>query len=100
MIKELRDVFDGMGEVGGYRFVLEDRDGYAYVYRVELIVDPSCYHYEVFERRVNDVYGCVKYPRSKAFGDWAFCYRRGERDLAFIKFRELSNRVRDRLALR
>lgn len=101
MPKELRKEFMGIGEVSGYRFTCLRKDGYAYLYEACLL-DDDCVnvlerHYEVFERRVNGTYDCVKYPRSKAFGDWAFSYRANDYDLALTKFDELRARVKARL---
>ena len=67
-IKELRDEFEGIGEVRGFRFKKLLSNGYAYVYEVRGGSRP---YYEVFERRINDRYLVVSYPRMKAFGVWA-----------------------------
>lgn len=97
MFKELREEFMGVGEVKNHRFCLDHRNDHAYIYVVELmspdLIEVLSRHYEVFERRVNSLYGCVRYPRSKAFGVWAFTYRECERDLALKKFYELTDRV-------
>lgn len=95
-VKELSKEIRGIGEVSGYRFIRVKEDEYVYLYRVEMIDDSSVYHWEVFERRVNPVYLCEKYPRSKVFGEWAFTYRRDEYDLAIDKFNELSARCFNR----
>lgn len=104
MHKELKREFTGIGEVSGYRFACLRSDGYAYLYEVSLVSEDGLSilerHYEVFERRVNELYDCEKYPRSKAFGDWAFTYRSSEYDLAMSKFDELSARVKCRIESR
>lgn len=97
-IKLLREEFTGIGEVSGYRFTRYAYNDHAYVYRVEVDgIDSGYHHWEVFERRVNDVYGCEKYPKSKAFGEWAFTYRSFELDLAMSKFDELTRRCLSRI---
>ena len=68
-IKELRDEYTGIGEVRGFRFRKLLSNGYAYVY--EVIGGSSRVYYEVFERRVNNKFCVVSYPRGKAFGIWA-----------------------------
>lgn len=91
-MKELRESFDGEGEVRGYHFECLFRDGYAYMYEVSM--GDYISHYEVFERRENRSYDCVSYPRSRSFGSWAFTYR--SYDEAYARFLELSSRVRSR----
>lgn len=68
-IKELRDEFDGIGEVRGFKFRKLLSNGYAYIYLVSG-GSGRCY-YEVFERRVNDRFNVVSYPKGNAFGKWA-----------------------------
>lgn len=68
-IKELRDEFEGIGEVRGFRFKKLLSNGYAYLYEVR--GGSSRVYYEVFERVVNDRFGVVSYPKSNAFGKWA-----------------------------
>lgn len=68
-IKELRDEFEGIGEVKGFRFKKLLSNGYAYLYEVS--GGSSRVYYEVFERVVNDRFGVVSYPKSNAFGKWA-----------------------------
>lgn len=72
VIKELPKEFKGIGEVRGFEFRRLSFDGFAYLYEV---FDGTRTYYEVFERRINPQYNCVRYPRAKAFGIWAFtCY--------------------------
>lgn len=68
-IKELREEFEGEGEVKGFTFRRVLANGYAYVYMVS--GGSSRVYYEVFERRVNLLYGVVRYPKAKSFGIWA-----------------------------
>lgn len=80
--KELLDYFIGVGEVKGYEFRKVLYDGYSYIYEVRGGSDRV--YYEVFERRVNDRFGVVSYPKSRAFGKWAFTtYDRAKADLYF-----------------
>lgn len=93
-IKELRSSFEGVGEVKGFSFDKVLENGRAYVYAVSY--DGVASHYEVFERRVNDRFGVVSYPKSNAFGDWAYtCHRFCD---AMRRYEELTERVDRRIA--
>lgn len=94
-MKELRAEYSGEGEVRGYDYRLIKSDGYSYLYEVKFGGVLS--HYEVFERRENVYFDCVRYPRSEHFGTWAFTYRADELSLADAKMVKLSERVRDRI---
>lgn len=91
-IKELLDEFVGIGEVSGYVFRKERSDGYAYLYSVR--GGSSRVYYEVFERRVNDRFGVVSYPKAKAFGKWALTTY--DWDKANEYFDEMSDAVKRR----
>lgn len=93
-IKELSDEFVGIGEVSGYVFKKERSDGYAYLYSVR--GGSNRVYYEVFERRVNDRFGVVSYPKSKAFGKWALTTY--NRDKANEYFDKMSDVVKSRLS--
>lgn len=95
MLKQLGSKFDGTGEMRGYHFYQLKSDGNAYLY--ELTDDDGRKHYEVFEYKVNTQFGNISYPKSKAFGVWAWCVN--SLDKAVIKFNEVSNRVRKRNGL-
>lgn len=86
-VKELKEEFDGVGEVSGFHFIQKMKNDYAYLYEVHNpnVVEP---HYEVFERRVNTMYDCVSYPKSNAFGVWAWCIVSYDR--ALEKFKEIT----------
>lgn len=93
-IKELRSSFEGIGEVRGFMFDKVLDNGRVYVYAVTR--DGGGVHYEVFERRVNDRFGVVSYPKSNAFGDWAYaCTRFCD---AIRRFEELTERIDRRMA--
>jgi hypothetical protein len=92
-IKELSDEFVGIGEVSGYVFRKERSDGYAYLYSVH--GGSNRVYYEIFERRVNDRFGVVSYPKSKAFGKWALTTY--DWDKANEYFDEMSAFVKSRL---
>lgn len=92
-IKELRSSFGGVGEVKGFLFDKVLDNGRAYIYAVTC--DGGSVHYEVFERRVNERFGVVSYPKSNAFGDWAYtCTRFCD---AIRRFEELTERVDRRI---
>lgn len=93
-IKELSDEFVGIGEVSGYVFKKERGDGYAYLYSVR--GGSNRVYYEVFERRVNDRFGVVSYPKSKAFGKWALTTYSW--DKANEYFDKMSDLVKSRLS--
>lgn len=93
-IKELSDEFVGIGEVRGYVFKKERSDGYAYLYSVR--GGSGRVYYEVFERRVNDRFGVVSYPKSKAFGKWALTTYNW--DKANEYFDKMSDIVKSRLS--
>lgn len=92
MIKELRQEFEGIGEVRGFCFRCIRCDGYAYLYEVDDCVGGI--YYEVFERRINERFSVVRYPSSKSFGIWALTTR--SLDVAHAYFDEFSANVRRR----
>jgi len=67
-MKELREVFEGRGQVKGFKFTKIKKTEHAYLYRVDT---GSSKHYEIFERKENTQFNCVSYPSNKAFGLWA-----------------------------
>lgn len=102
-IKELKKKFVGVGEVRGFVFTQLLKTDHAYLYQVECDFSPDGYdeigvHYEVFERRINTRYGTVSYPKSSAFGVWAYTVK--DFNVAVIKMSELDERVRERIAKR
>ena len=68
-MKELREQFDGRGEVKGYTFSQISKTDWGFIYEVE---HGGHRHYEVFKKRLNHRFGTVSYPSSKAFGIWAW----------------------------
>jgi len=79
-MKDLAESFDGRGETKGFHFNLLHKSGRGYLYEVR--TTPTSHHYEVFERRENERYGCVTYPSSKVFGRYAWTYKTIERAMA------------------
>lgn len=67
-MRELKEVFEGKGQVKGFKFTQIKKTEYAYLYRVDT---KTSKHYEIFERRENTRFNCVSYPSNKAFGVWA-----------------------------
>lgn len=92
-MKELEKEFIGIGEVKGFRFKQIFANKYAYMYQVKH-PDVHEVYYEVFERKINEQYGCISYPKSKAFGIWAWCIT--DYDRAKEKFAKLTARVQKR----
>ena len=70
-MKELREQFDGRGEVRGFKFTQLEKTDTGYLYEVRHS-DTSKPHYEVFKRKENTHFGNISYPTSKAFGRWAW----------------------------
>ena len=93
-MKELKEEFIGIGEVRGFFFKQIFNNGYAYLYEITN-PEANSKHYEVFERVENEVFDCVSYPKSKAFGVWAWCIH--DYDKARKKFEELTEKVKKRL---
>lgn len=91
-IKELREEFEGEGEVRGFTFRRVLFNGYAYVYKVS--GGSNRVYYEVFERKINPLYGVVRYPKSKAFGVWAKTTYDWDKALAY--YDEFTMRVMSR----
>ena len=97
-MKELDLLFSGTGDVRGFEFKQLYIAKEAYMYEV-FSPDISETYYEVFERReskesITMMQGTqvifpakVNYPNSKAFGNWAFCFKNEEK--AKEKFDEL-----------
>ena len=80
-MRELPINFDGKGEVSGVSFRQIQMCDKAYVY---LRTDG---YYEVFERRENSQWNVISYPKSEAFGVWAWCFKTEGK--AMKKFDEL-----------
>lgn len=100
-IKELPKHFIGTGEVRGFEFTQLLKTDHAYLYQVECKSendDKTTTYYEIFERKINKVYGNVSYPKSKSFGIWA--YTKSDFNVAVSKLSELDERVRERIARR
>lgn len=72
-IKDLPTTFTGTGPYKGFEFALICVSKWAFCY--ELNVGGQIY-YHTFKRRENTRFGLVSYPGPKAFGIWAWCYRR------------------------
>lgn len=70
-VRELEKVFIGRGEVKGFYFEQVAKSDKAYLYRVTCTEGARPY-YEIFERRINTQFDNISYPKSKAFGRWAW----------------------------
>lgn len=86
-VKDLKEEFEGTGEVKGFKFIQKAKNDVAYLYEVHVTDVVEC-HYEVFEKRINTMFNCVSYPKANAFGVWAWCIFDYNR--AVEKFKELS----------
>lgn len=95
-MKELRKEFIGIGEVRGFRFKQLYYNGYAYMYEV-VNNEANKTYYEVFEHRENKIFDCVSYPKSKSFGDWAWCIT--DYEDALNKYNEVTKKVKERMEI-
>ena len=86
-VKQLKKQFDGRGEVRGYKFTQIKSSNTAFMYE---ITNGDSTYYEVFEKRVNALYGNVSYPSSKSFGKWAWCFLSKQK--AEEKFLNINNK--------
>ena len=68
-MKALEKQFTGIGEVRGFVFSQIRATNHGFLYEVNT---GNGKHYEVFRKRVNTQYNNISYPRSKAFGRWAW----------------------------
>ncbi len=70
--KEPPHQFTGTGQYKGMEFtrILTRKRAYCY-----LLLVGGVKYYHVFKRRENHYFGTISYPRSEAFGVWAWCYR-------------------------
>lgn len=69
MIKQLEKEFPGKSEVKGFSFRQITKSDKAYLYEVDV---NGKKHYEVFKHKINTQFGCISYPNSKSFGNWAW----------------------------
>lgn len=83
-MKVLPKEFIGKGEVRGFKFKLLITNPDTYLYEVTY---EGQKHYEVFLRKMHRRFGHVMYPKSKAFGKWAWHF--GYLDKAEKKFYSL-----------
>jgi len=101
-MEELREQFEGIGEVRGYTFKQIERLPYAYIYEV-MNDETGQIHYEVFKRKTVNKYDFVnnkplddmkvRYPKSNNFGIWAwslFEYNSAKKRLVLLNKYELS----------
>lgn len=82
-MRELPLTFIGRGEVKKFQFSQLLKTDRWYIYRVDTPF--STHHFEVFQRKENEWYNCVSYPRSESFSKWAWTYWTYEDCLAKMK---------------
>lgn len=70
-MKELSKNFEGKGEVRNFFFKQVECTVHGYIYKVSH-PDAKKPHYEAFRRKVNERFQSVSYPKSTAFGRWAW----------------------------
>lgn len=83
-MKLLEKQFVGRGEVKGFLFTQLDKNEHGFIYKVE---NGGITHYEVFKRKINKRYDCESYPKSTAFGKYAWCIM--DYDRALERFNNL-----------
>ena len=74
-MRELKTEFDGRGQVKGFKFTQIEKSSNVYLYEVK---SGSQTHYEIFKRKENTRFNCVSYPSNKAFGIWAWTFKKLE----------------------
>ena len=99
-MKELKEKFEGTGEVKGVQFTQIAKSDKAYIYERD---DEGAKSYEVFKKLASNggtmmidgqevVFDPkIRYPNSKAFGVWAWAI--ASRKLAFYLFVELNKEL-------
>jgi hypothetical protein len=70
-LQVLKTQFNGKGEVRGYYFTQLEKGSNSYLYEVKNEENGSI-HYEVFKEKINTRFNCISYPKSNAFGIWAW----------------------------
>ena len=88
--KLLKVQFHGKGEVLGYLFTQLEKGSNSYLWEVKN-EENGAIHYEVFKERVNTRFNCVTYPKSKAFGNWAWTKLNLENAKSLFEELEVSN---------
>lgn len=87
--KQLQKTFIGKGEVRGMVFKCIIANPQAFIYKVD---NQGSEYYEVFLHKIDARFGQVRYPRSKAFGVWAWSFT--DLNRAMAKFNEISAQSR------
>lgn len=87
-MKKLESKFIGKGEVRGFEFEKIQETENALMYKV---TTGDHFHYEVFKRKVQKAHPLAidksekeAYPKSNAFGVWAWCFSKYEKAEAKI----------------
>ena len=70
-LQVLKTQFSGKGEVRGYYFTQLEKGANSYLYEVKNEENGSI-HYEVFKEKINTHFNNIIYPKSNAFGIWAW----------------------------
>lgn len=84
--RALAKQFFGRGEVRGFSFTQLAENDRAYLYQVE---EPcGTIHYEAFEKKINERFNTMMYPKSNSFGKWAFSFQ--SRHKAYDLFKGMS----------
>lgn len=68
-MRELKTDFIGKGEVKGFEFTQLKKTEKGYIYAVNT---GNNVHFEVFKHKCNKRFECVSYPKTRAFGVWAW----------------------------
>ena len=83
--KILPKSFIGTGEVLGKLFEKEKATKFAYIYKVGDYDFPGLFYYEIFKRKVNQLYNTETYPSANQFGKWAYTTHNYTRALKIMK---------------
>jgi hypothetical protein len=87
-MKELRESFEGKGEMKGFIFTQLQKTDKCYLYEVKT---EGHIGYEVFQHKINTHFNCISYPSSKAFGVWAWYFR--DKNKAITKLKEITGHI-------
>lgn len=89
-MRKLEKTIIGRGEVRGYTFERVYETDKMYIYAQIDNETHKIHSYEVFEKKVNELFDTESYPQSKSFGAWAWSVATLEE--AMVKLKEIESR--------
>lgn len=94
-MKKLEPTIKGRGEVRGFTFTRIKETENVYVYEQRFDETGEVLGYEVFEKKYNSQFDCESYPKSEAFGVWA--YSVGDIDKTEVYVKLIEERCKKRM---